>query len=109
MRLAVGMAGGQLLFKAASSTFACDPSIGERLLGIAQNRFFPSAIILYSALTFLWIWILSFTPLSRAYPFVALAFAMIPLFESIAFGYRMSFRLLGGIAMIMCGLILVAG
>ncbi len=42
----VGMAGGQLLFKAASSTFARDASIGERFLGIAPNRFFPSAIIL---------------------------------------------------------------
>ncbi len=43
---AVGMAGGQLLFKAAPSTFARDASIGERLLGIAQNRFFLSTIVL---------------------------------------------------------------
>src|SRR5258706_14301237 len=33
------------------------------------------ALILYAALTVLWVWILSFTQLSRTYPFLALAFA----------------------------------
>ena len=30
------------------------------------------ALILYAALTVLWVWILSFTQLSRAYPFLGL-------------------------------------
>src|SRR5258705_12567796 len=33
------------------------------------------ALILYAALTVLWVWILSFTQLSHTYPFLALAFA----------------------------------
>jgi hypothetical protein len=33
------------------------------------------ALILYAALTVLWVWILSFTKLSRTYSFLALAFA----------------------------------
>jgi len=33
------------------------------------------ALILYAALTVLWVWILSFAQLSRTYPFLALAFA----------------------------------
>ena len=36
------------------------------------------AIILYAALTVLWVWILSFNQLSRAYSFLALAFALAP-------------------------------
>jgi hypothetical protein len=36
------------------------------------------ALILCAALTVLRVWILSFTPLSRAYPFLAFAFALTP-------------------------------
>jgi drug/metabolite transporter (DMT)-like permease len=106
---AAGMTGGQLLFKAASSTFAGNAPIGERLFAAFHNTFFLLAIVLYAALTVLWVWILSFTPLSRAYPFVALAFAMTPLFASFAYGDHLSIRLLGGIILIMCGLVLVGG
>jgi hypothetical protein len=35
-------------------------------------------LIIYAALTVLWVWILSFTQLSRTYPFLALAFAIMP-------------------------------
>ena len=57
--------------------------IGERrrwsaLRGIAGfliNGYFIVALILYAALTVLWVWILSFVLFSRAYAFPALAFA----------------------------------
>ena len=42
-------------------------------------NFFVAAMLLYAALTLLWVWILTFTPLSYAYPFAALAFGMTPL------------------------------
>lgn len=32
---------------------------GGRLLAIVQNRLFLSPVVLYAALTFLWVWILS--------------------------------------------------
>src|SRR5258707_6631264 len=41
----------------------------------AQRVFFRCAHSLRPALTVLWVWILSFTKLSRTYPFLALAFA----------------------------------
>jgi drug/metabolite transporter (DMT)-like permease len=43
------------------------------------------ALILYAALTVLWVWILSYTPLSRAYPFLALAFALTPALGCLVF------------------------
>lgn len=106
---AVGMAGGQLLFKAAALRYAAEAPLGERLLSLVQNIYFVAAVALYVALTVLWVWILTFTPLSRAYPFVALAFAVTPLLGGLVFGEPMTARLMIGIGFILCGLLLVAG
>src|SRR5258705_5915493 len=54
---------------------AGDGPLAERIAGFLLNGYFFVALILCAALTLLWVWILSFTPLSRAYPFLALAFA----------------------------------
>jgi drug/metabolite transporter (DMT)-like permease len=106
---AAGMAGGQLLFKAAALRYASEAPLGERLLSLVQNVYFLAAIALYVALTVLWVWILTFTPLSRAYPFVALAFAITPLLAGFVFGEAVTTRLMLGIGFILCGLLLVAG
>ncbi len=106
---AAGMAGGQLLFKAASFRFASDAPIGERMLGLLHNGYFLLAVTLYAALTVLWVWVLSFTPLSRAYPFVALAFALTPALGGFVFGEPLSWRLIAGVVLILGGLVLVAG
>ena len=106
---AAGMAGGQLLFKLAALRLPADVSAGERALALLQNGFFLVALILYAALAVLWVWILTFTPLSRAYPFVALAFALAPLAAAYAFAEPLTARLLVGIAAIMVGLFLVVG
>jgi drug/metabolite transporter (DMT)-like permease len=106
---AAGMAGGQLLFKAAALRYASEAPLGERLLSLVQNVYFLAAIVLYVALTVLWVWILTFTPLSRAYPFVALAFAITPLLAGFVFGEAVTVRLMLGLGLILCGLLLVAG
>ena len=63
------------------------------------------ALILYAALTVLWVWILSYTPLSRAYPFLALAFALTP-----ALGCRTVVdAAVICIVPILCGLFFIAG
>ena len=106
---AAGMAGGQILFKLAALRFASDASIGERLFGLLQNGFFLVALVLYATLAVLWVWVLSFTPLSRAYPFVALAFALTPALGALVFAEPISLRLVGGVALILAGLFLVVG
>jgi drug/metabolite transporter (DMT)-like permease len=106
---AAGMAGGQVLFKVAALRFAGDAPLAERVLGLAHNWAFLLAIVLYLALGLLWLWILSFTPLSRAYPFVALAFAITPVLATALFAEPMTVRLAIGIAVVLCGLILVTG
>ena len=42
-----------------------------RLLSLTHNLYFLPALVLYGALSLLYVWNLTFTLLSRAYPFVA--------------------------------------
>jgi len=104
----VGMAGGQILFKLAA-VHLNGIGVTAQLLALTRNLYFVSALVLYGALALLWVWILTFTPLSRAYPFVALAFALTPALAALMFGEPVSFRLTIGIGLILCGLFLVIG
>ena len=106
---AFGMAGGQILFKMVALRLPADVPLFDRLLSLAQNGLFIAALVFYLALALVWIWILTFTPLSRAYPFVALAFVITPLIGGLVFGEPLSLRLAGGIAAIAFGLFLVVG
>jgi drug/metabolite transporter (DMT)-like permease len=103
------MAGGQLLFKMAALRAVHEGPFIERAMSVLLNGYFLVALVLYAALAGLWVWILTFTPLSRAYPFVALAFAITPLLAGFVFGEAVTTRLMLGIGFILCGLLLVAG
>jgi drug/metabolite transporter (DMT)-like permease len=107
---AVGMSVGQVLFKMAALRYgAAAGGLGERLLGLFFNAYFIAALVLYATYAILWVWILSFTPLSRAYPFVALAFALTPILGGLMFGDTLSARVIVGILFVLCGLFLVTG
>ncbi|HZN31560.1 MAG TPA: transporter [Xanthobacteraceae bacterium] len=103
------MAGGQLLFKMAALRAVHEGPFIERAMGLLLNGYFLVALVLYAALAGVWVWILTFTPLSRAYPFVALAFALTPALGGLMFAEPISVRLVIGIALILCGLLFVAG
>ena len=102
-----GMAGGQILFKLAAIRSGTGRPLGERFLDLSPNGYFLAALLLYGTLSVLWVWVLTITPLSRAYPFVALAFVVTPLAGGFLFGEPISVRLFAGIALILCGLFLV--
>lgn len=61
MAYAATTAGGQLLFKTPALRGAGDGPLAERISGFLLNGYFFVALILYAALTVLWVWILSFT------------------------------------------------
>ena len=103
------MAGGQLLFKMAALRAVHEGPFIERAMGLLLNGYFLVALVLYAALAGVWVWILTFTPLSRAYPFVALAVALTPALGGLMFAEPISVRLVIGIALILCGLLFVAG
>jgi drug/metabolite transporter (DMT)-like permease len=102
------MSFGQLLFKAAAELGTSELSLGPRLVATVTNGYFLIAVILYAALTVLWVWILTFTPLSYAYPFAALAFAVTPLLAASLFGDPVSLRLIVGCVLIVAGIIVIA-
>jgi drug/metabolite transporter (DMT)-like permease len=106
---AIGMAAGQVLFKLAAQRFPASAAVGEQLTSLAGNTYFLLAFAFYCALAIWWVWILTFTPLSRAYPFVALAFAITPMLGGLLFEEPINLRLGLGIAAIVLGLILVVG
>ena len=81
--------------------------MGEWLVGLLSNAYFLAALVLYAGFAILWVWILSFTPFSCAYPFVAFAFALTPMLGGLLFEETISLRLIGGIIFILCGLFLV--
>lgn len=105
---AAGMAGGQMLFKAAALRYQPDGAAADRALSLVFNAYFLAAVGLYVALTVLWVWLLTFIPLSRAYPFVALAFAITPLLGGVVFAEPITPKLLAGIALLLGGLVLIA-
>ena len=104
---ALGMAGGQLLFKAAALRLPARGGFAERLLSLPHNGYFLAAFLAYVALALVWLWVLSFTPLSRAYLFVALSFALVPLAAALMFGEPLSGRFLLGAVLTVCGLVLI--
>jgi drug/metabolite transporter (DMT)-like permease len=105
---AIAMACGQFLFKLAAVRSPAGV-IGDRLGALLQDWVFLGALVLYGVLSFLWVWILTFIPLSRAYPFVAVAFALTPLLGGLIFGEPMTVRLFVGVAVIFAGLLIVVG
>ncbi len=105
---AAAMAVGQFLFKAAALRMPAGP-LAERIAALLQDVVFLAAVALYAALVFVCVWILTFTPLSRAYAFVAVAFALTPLLGVYFFGEPFTLRLAIGVAIICLGLVVVVG
>jgi drug/metabolite transporter (DMT)-like permease len=106
---AVAMTGGQILFKAAALNATASGSLLDRIFALARNGYFVGALALYLALTVLWVWILTFTPLSRAYSFVALAFVLTPLAGWFLFSETLPPRVVVGICFVAVGLFCIAG
>lgn len=103
---AMGLSIGQLLFKLAADDVKAGP-VRAFAAGLLLNRHFAVAVVLYGLMTVLWVWILTRVPLSRAYPFIALAFVFTPALAFMAFGEAISPRYLIGLAFILAGLIVL--
>ncbi|HKU17742.1 MAG TPA: hypothetical protein VJP80_00545 [Candidatus Saccharimonadales bacterium] len=75
LTVVLALAVGQLLFKATAMAWAADGTLfSTRVL----TRLFPSLVV-YGLATLAWIWVLQTVPLRTAYPFMALAFAFVPI------------------------------
>ncbi len=90
---------GQLLFRGA----ALSANVNGGFFNPKSLMLFATAIALYGVMTLLWAHALRELPLSRAYPFMALSFLIIPVAEHLLFGQVWSWNAILG------GMIIVAG
>lgn len=101
----VMLASGQILFKMAAEAARAEG--GSFFVALLFEPKFIFAVALYGLLTLLWTWILSQVPLSRAYPFVALAFVVTPVLGSLLLGERLSGTVILGTGLVLAGLMVV--
>jgi len=101
----VMLASGQILFKMAAESAREEG--GSFFIALLFEPKFIIAVALYGLLTLLWTWILSQVPLSRAYPFVALAFVVTPVLGSLLLGKRLSGTVMLGTGLVLAGLMVV--
>lgn len=97
----VGLAIGQILFKV--SAIALTES--GTLFAIKPAAILFAAMCLYGATSVIWVWVLQEVELGRVYPFMALAFILVPLGSYLVFGERFQPQYFIGVAMIMIGIV----
>jgi drug/metabolite transporter (DMT)-like permease len=104
----VTMAVGQILFKRAALQITPGTG-GSWLLEVARLPTMWAAVALYAGATLLWVRILTSVPLSRAYPFAALAFVLVPAAGYLFFQEQITIRYAVGVTFIVIGVVIAAG
>lgn len=103
----VAIAAGQILFKRAASQLGPVSGAGW-VLEVARLPTMWLALALYGGATLLWVRILTNVPLSRAYPFMALAFVLVPAAGWLLFNETITGRYALGTLLIIAGVLVVA-
>lgn len=101
----VGISVGQMMFKKAALAIGQ----GNGLSAWIFNGWLLGAFLLYGLTTLLWVWILKHVPLHMAYPFMALAFFIVPVLGYFALGEAISAKVLLGSLFIVIGVIISNG
>jgi drug/metabolite transporter (DMT)-like permease len=99
-----GIAAGQLLFKKAAMALPAQPGLLDWVL----NGWLIGAFALYGVTTLAWIWVLRHAPLHLAYPFMGLAFLIVPVLAWWTLGEPLQARTLWGGLLIAAGIALAA-
>lgn len=102
----VMIAFGQFLFKMAGQQLS--GNIAKDLWSIAFNPWFVSAASLYAIASFLWVIALSKTDISRAYPFMASGFVIVPILGFFLLNETLTPMFFFGTALIVAGILVVS-
>lgn len=95
---------GQLLFKQAATALPANPG----WMDWATNGWLIASLALYGLTTLGWVWILRHAPLHLAYPFMGLAFLIVPTLAWLFLGEPLHWRTLAGGLLILAGVALAA-
>jgi drug/metabolite transporter (DMT)-like permease len=90
---------GQILFKLAASAMKSVNWVSDWVL----NWHLMVALVVYAAATALWVVLLRSVPLAVAYPFVALAFVIVPVVAHFVLGEPLRWQTMLGAAVIVAG------
>ena len=102
----LGISTGQVLFKLASPFFPQTITISS-LVAFVFNKYLFSALVIYGIATFFWVYALKLVPLSVAYPFMALAFVIVPLLGVIFLNEPYNIRNVFGTILIIVGILVI--
>lgn len=94
---------GQILFKLAANDLS---GVNFSTISSLVKIFTPwlmVALVCYALSTATWVGVLRITPLSRAYPFIALAFVIVPFLSSMFIGEKLRWNVLAGAVLILIG------
>ena len=101
----LAIAGGQILFKLVAGAL----HDGGTSLRLETLALLAVALVLYAAATLLWLVVLQYAPLSRAYPYMALSFVLVPAAGWFLFREELAGGQLLGIGRILAGVVLSVG
>ena len=101
------LSAGQILFKQVAIGIKAEDTLNI-LKEIILSPWLYGALLLYGSATLLWIVILKDTPLSYAYPYVAVGFIIIPVAAWFLFAETLSLRYALGTLLIVAGILLTS-
>jgi len=105
----VGMGLGQLLlkFSAQNQVIYKNNSWVFRLTSLFSDWYFLLGVLVYGLLLVYWVWLLTFIPLSKAYPFTLLSIVIAALGGVVFFNESLSTTFLIGLSIIGLGLVIL--
>ena len=102
---------GQVFFKktalrinASNSASTIEPFFAFQLI---QEYFFWIAVLFYGLATLGWVYVLQHVPLSRAYPFMAMGYIIIPVLSWYLFQEALTWRYFSGVSCIIIGIVVI--
>jgi drug/metabolite transporter (DMT)-like permease len=102
----VMIAFGQFLFKMAGKNLS--GQLSRDLMTIAFDPYFIGAMILYGVASFLWVIAVSKTDISRAYPFMASGFIIVPIIGFLLLNETLNLTFFFGTALIVAGIAVIS-
>ena len=100
-------ASGQVLLKHAMNQVGPMNFSPAVLLRALSQPYLPIALLIYAIALFLWLEVLSKTPLSIAYPVLAITYVLVPLISRFAFNEELKSGQFVGMFLILAGVALI--
>lgn len=102
---------GQIFFKKTAIRIRTDNAelamVSPFLVHLIQDYYFWVALIFYGTATMGWVYVLQHVALSRAYPFMALGYIIIPVLSWFIFNEPLTGRYLVGLSCIVIGIVII--